>query len=301
MDSVFNPKTGAKTTGVISTWQQILTLPLITKIRTDAQALATLPLFDLDICAHGADISKWQGDPHWSTLLSMTDLVTVRAGYGTTYDPMWTTNREPLRAAKDHIRGIYWYYNTGATAEQQTNIILEALEYFQPGQLETFDLDIEKSYNAYWSTTFRTDPLKILQNIKRARPDIRVRQYWNLDVWQNCLMANPAYLEFPIWFAWYPYKPLETALPPLPRNVGYQHIDLWQYWADGNGLGPDYGVESHSIDLNRSRDPLETYYELLKGEPIIEPEPEPEPEPCGCCNLMAQVKQITDKWIPCDS
>ena len=275
-----NPRTGGKITGVLTPWQRILSLLVAASIiARDQRAAYPEEWFHLDHCAHGPDLSKWQGTIDWNTLRLMSDLVIVRAGYGTSYDSQWTANRPFLKTSEKQIRGVYWYYNTGATVEQQTNIILEALSYFQPGELETFDLDIEKSYNNYTSTTFKTAPLQILRNIRNARPDLRIRQYWNLDVWNNYLSAVAGYKEFPAWLAWYPYAPLTTKYPALPNGIPMDLIDLWQYWADGNNQGALYGAQSSAIDLNRSRLPLADYRALFHKP--IDP-----PEPTGCSQAV---------------
>lgn len=291
-----NPKTGGKLTGVLSPWQQVLSLPVAASVIARTHPLrAAYPAewFHFDHCAHGPDLSKWQGEVDWFALRLISDLAIVRAGYGTTYDSQWARNRPFIKASTNLVRGIYWYYNTGATVEQHTNIILEALSYFQPGELETFDLDIEKSYNAYTSTAFKTAPLQILRNIRTARPDLRVRQYWNLDVWNNYLATVPGYLEFPAWLAWYPYSPLTTKYPALPNGVPMDIIDQWQYWADGNNQGSLYGAQSSAIDLNRTRLPLPEYRALFHKEPPIDPPVEPP----GCSQVVIDALVATWETI----
>ena len=266
-----NVKTGAKITGAISNWQKLLSLPMV----TGAIETPYTDYYALDKCAHIVDISKWQGLINWLILWSMTDGAIARLGYGTTQDQKWIENRAGLKSGLNKIRGAYHYYNTGATVEQQVNIILESLRYFAPGELEIFALDVEKSFNAYTSSTFRNDPLKILNQVSQARPDLKILHYSNIDVWENYLKMDPAYLAFEQWVAWYPWYPQTTKYPRLPKGMRYEDIYLWQYWADGNGLGAEHGVESGSIDLNRSRD---TKAEVLKDLLTVGPEPPAEKE-----------------------
>lgn len=278
--SDINLVTGGKLTGRLSTWEHILALPVFPQPLPTVRA-AYPDYYDWAQCAWLADVSAWQGAISWSTLLSKVDGVIVRGGYGTTYDNQWLNNREPLRTARDHVRGVYWYYNTGATWEQQRDKILEALDYFQPGELEGVIVDIEKTYNAYWSPTFQQDPLKILRAVKAARPDLKVQQYWNKDVWENCLKANGDYLEFGVWYAWYPYFPDQVQYPSLPKGVSYEQIDLWQDRADQNLVGLEYGVQSKALDQSRSRDTRAEFFQTYKGTVVTPPPPPPPEEETG--------------------
>ena len=59
--------------------------------------------------------------------------------------------------------------------------------------------------------------------------------------------------EYDLWVAHYTSAPEGTIVgtkpvPWIPNDWGTEHYDFWQYSADGNMLGSEYGVESDSID-----------------------------------------------------
>ena len=69
--------------------------------------------------------------------------------------------------------------------------------------------------------------------------------YSNLSFTQGYL-GSPEWLsKFPLWIANYTFAE-QPAMPSI-----WDDWTFWQWSADGNHLGPTYGAESDSIDLNR--------------------------------------------------
>jgi hypothetical protein len=96
-------------------------------------------------------------------------------------------------------------------------------------------------------------------------------------------------LTIKFWLAWYPYDP-QTKFPALPKAMTFDDIYLWQYWADGNNLGLQYGVESGSIDLNRSRDERsEAFEDLKQGWGLVVP-----PDPSGGVKMNDVLDEVIE-------
>jgi len=261
-----------------TTWETILSLSVVERLRNIETPKQLW--YDLEHCAILVDMSYYQGDIAWHILRELVDGAIVRMGYAAILDKKWPLNKAYLRGLAEKIRGTYWYYSTGASWRQQSDLILEELEYFSPGDLEIFALDIEAAYN-HQGNTFRNDPLKILAEVTYERPDINVWFYTNVSVWEDWLRANVAYLEYLMWLAWYPWDRQKTTKPYLPKNVSHENIVLWQDWTDGNNLGSKYGVQSVSLDMNRTRDTREEVFAdlLHAGSPVTQPQPQPYPWP----------------------
>ncbi len=280
---VIRTETGAKITGKATTWENILSLPVLDaaarKVGFNDISTAQPDWYKLGVCAQVADMSKWVGVISWDVLLALVHGVIIRCGYAGIIDQRWDINRIGLKHAPGIFKGTYWYYNTGTGVDRTVDLILECLSFFAPGEIHMFALDIEKGYNAWESRSFRTEPLKIMNQVQAARPDITVVQYFNMDTWVTALRMIEGYLRYMIWYAWYPWD-VNKAYPwtgTAATKVTMDNFFLWQYSADGNKQGAKYGVQSRDIDLNKSRDSVEEFYADW-GVHILEPGEPPPPD-----------------------
>lgn len=91
--------------------------------------------------------------------------------------------------------------------------------------------------------------------------------FWNRYV----LKGN--WSRFPLWVANYTL----ASEPLLPRD--WKDYLIWQYSADGNLLGPTYGAESKSIDLNRFNGDEAAFQAFISGASTP-------PEPTGMVRLQ---------------
>jgi len=85
-------------------------------------------------------------------------------------------------------------------------------------------------------------------------PAIYTRASW----WDVNIPRSDAWRRYPLWVAHY-----DVAIPRIPAD--WDAWTLWQYSADGNGRGAEFGAQSDSIDLS--------YY---VDAPVVPP-PEPAP------------------------
>lgn len=73
---------------------------------------------------------------------------------------------------------------------------------------------------------------------------------------------------YPLWVAQYPWVVTPFTRPSLPGS--WTNWDIWQFSADNNGLGPEFGVDAGDIDLNYYQG---SYDSLLHWLETDEPEP----------------------------
>ena len=185
--------------------------------------------------------------------------VMIRVGYGLKLDSQFVANFNA--AEKENIfLGTYHYFLAGMNTIEQAKL---HLRYAVQGRDE-FPLAIDLEYSTnHDGTSNRPGPnylqqvLDYLHCLEDAghnpviysrythilyylkRPPLGTRAY---DLWAE--LAN-----YRLWLAQYAKDPRITLVGP---NVPHPWVSYWMFQcsADGNGMGPMYGVHSPSIDLN---------------------------------------------------
>jgi len=87
--------------------------------------------------------------------------------------------------------------------------------------------------------------------------------------------------EYDLWVAWYPFVYADWMKPPLPYP--WTEYKIWQYSADGNRRGAEFGASSGDIDLNWFPG---SYDDLLSWLNVDAPEPQQPTEPSGLYNIV---------------
>lgn len=77
--------------------------------------------------------------------------------------------------------------------------------------------------------------------------------------------------DYPLWVASYPYIWTSLSKPVMPGGI-WDDWTIWQYSADTNGRGAEFGVQAKSVDLNWYQG---SYADLLHWLKVDEPVPEP--------------------------
>jgi hypothetical protein len=96
--------------------------------------------------------------------------------------------------------------------------------------------------------------------------------------WDGNVMPADKWSSYPLHVANY----TSAAQPYMPRD--WDEWDVWQWSADGNGKGHEYGADSHDIDLNRMK--------IEFWNKHIEIEPDPEPEPSKVITLQQSLRAV---------
>ena len=94
--------------------------------------------------------------------------------------------------------------------------------------------------------------------------------------WDGNVMPADKWRNYPLHVANY----TSAAQPYMPRD--WEEWDVWQWSADGNGKGHEYGADSHDIDLNRMK--VEFWNKHIGV--IAPPDPDPDPDPSKVITLQ---------------
>lgn len=97
-------------------------------------------------------------------------------------------------------------------------------------------------------------------------PDI----YTNVGYWNTNTVHDPIFNNCNLVVA--NYTTAKTPLIPREWNGFFGLLKrwrIWQYSADGNGLGAKYGAASHSIDLNRFNGDENAFKKMLFSTPVV--------------------------------
>jgi GH25 family lysozyme M1 (1,4-beta-N-acetylmuramidase) len=201
----------------------------------------------------GADVSKWQGEMNWQTCSDAgAKFAFIRAGSISIGGELYTDYhfiRNASLAADYMPVGFYWYFRPQhdpvAQADYFCNLIRDEDWKLPPV------LDLEN--NGYLGPVSVTEAAKIFT----------MQVYVNLDIfpvlytrgyWFNENTISDAVWDFvDLWIARYtsrskPWGNLFDSSRLKPHS--FDDWTFWQYSADGNGRGPEFGAKSKSIDLN---------------------------------------------------
>lgn len=192
--------------------------------------------------AHGIDISKWQVSFDPTVNPDDIHFVVMRAGYGIFPDPIFDKLHDSIQPIE--VRGIYHYFRSEWDWKSQADFFLTLVE--NKG-FHFYALDIETGDNVR-SRTFAQGAEQWLKYVaeKSGKPVIL---YTNPAVYNGWLKPYGNWMtQYPLWLAQYWLQPDRNKKPGLPTGV--TDWKIWQYSADGNFKGKEYGVGSRHIDLD---------------------------------------------------
>jgi len=138
---------------------------------------------------------------------------------------------------------LYTVWDPTYPMEAQVQAFLKGLV---PSDWHLIAVDVERRHgwgvNSPRVLNALTYVLHSIANWHGKRPFI----YTARSVWNRYYSTGNQFAEFPLWVANY-----QRANPVLPAS--WSDYAIWQYIADGNKLGPYYGVKSMSIDLDTAK------------------------------------------------
>lgn len=230
------------------------------------------------------DVSSWQGVIDWTVMSTKTDVIYIRAGYGNNgFDPKALENCANARA-NGILFGLYWYVKAGKDFRLHIDSFQQVIDEVKPALPPVFDCE----YTDYTTNikNLTTQWLAKLYNnwtTTRDNPIIYTRATW----WNEKTSRTDWPKQCKLWTAHY----TTAAQPAIPDDWGKVAVPrtwtFWQYSANGNGKGDEYGVDgSYDIDLNRFNGTLEQFEDMFgvsieKPDPEPPPDPEPVPDDCG--------------------
>ena len=215
--------------------------------------------------ATGIDVSYAQGRMDWNKARAQgIAFAFARANYGLHEQDSQIANNWPGMKAAGLLRGAYAFFIFNQSAEQQAEFTLSIV-----GNGGDFPLvvDIEKFKTSGVDETPAAERVEKLHTwldyVERQtgrKPIIYTSAYeWQITV------NSTEFGDYPLWVA----NETSAAQPYLPS--GWKSWLFWQYAADKDGLGRQYGAQSADIDLDRFNGTVADLHNLTSGSSTITP------------------------------
>jgi lysozyme len=236
----------------------------------------------------GIDVSTYQSVIDWDKAKAAgAQWAFIRACFGKSKDAQFDRNwSESKRVGIP--RGAYGWVINGANQVDNANYFMSILGNDRGELQPACDFEKYQSGGVWKYPTFgelRTFVERV-EVIDGRKPFI----YTSTGYWKS--LANSTTqtwaVKYPYWHAQY----TSAATPVIP--VPFPTWTFWQYSADGNGRGKEFGAQSSAIDINRFNGDMMDFQKLL-GVEVIEPDPPIVPGNLGCCEvLQAQVNKLLE-------
>ena len=220
---------------------------------------------------HIVDVSRWQGDINVSKMLkSGTKALYIKAGgtdknNGASYtDGRFRENAQKFSEIVPC--GYYYFFYPHFDGAKQANYFCNLLKSVKWNLPPAIDIE-SNPQNVGWGH-FQHQIKKFLDTVQsqlNQKCVIYTRaMFWNANV------GKPAWAsDYKLWLARYgedlqhPWNNNPNSnLRPRPWTDYW----LWQYSADKNGLGKEFGVDTFGIDINRVNMTEEEFYTFAKWE-----------------------------------
>lgn len=209
----------------------------------------------------GIDVSSYQGEMDFNVAKKAGVKVAIlRLGYGTVKDTLFEENYKKAREANIDLIGFYHVFYPGYDPIRQADFVNYELTLKKPDIHIFADVEIKSNISKY---TYNYRLKTYLNNIKFYRKGIYTRaEFW------NSYIGNQYYdwSVYPLWIARY-NSVIEHPWETPPKPVSWNDFKIWQYSADGNRQGKNFGASSINIDLNRVR--YGYYYLWLARKKLI--------------------------------
>jgi GH25 family lysozyme M1 (1,4-beta-N-acetylmuramidase) len=235
------------------------------------------------------DISRWQGDIDKQKFLDAGALgVIIRAGsinVNPYADFQFANNVEKFNG--EIPCGYYWYFRPEFIALTQANYLGNLLKNAQV-DLPVF-ADVESNNSFVSMGTFQnrlSEFLTILENSFGLEVGIYTRgEFWNTN------LGNPSWAgNYKLWIARYNNSLDHPWGDGFYRPRPWSDWWLWQYSADGNGRGAEFGAESPDIDINRYNGTLEEFYADANWN-------QEKPPTKPWCGITQKIKGLCEKYL----
>lgn len=191
----------------------------------------------------GVDLSRYDGKVDWAKMKAKNvQFVTCRATVGDYYtDPTFFENMKNAIAAGIRV-SAYHVVVPNISAKSQINRFISEIGGLRLDDEPVLDVELVRDCSRETITGVTMECGHLLMGYAGfAYPMIYTAQgFWNSNV-----ISSAEWEKFPLWVANYTMAPS----PLMPRDWKKWH--RWQWSADGNGRGPEFGVTAASIDLNR--------------------------------------------------
>lgn len=236
------------------------------------------------------DVSRYQAPINFDIMWSRgVRLLIMRLSVGDYYKDTEVDNFYAAARNKGFLTGFYHVTKPSISVEKQWAWIVQCLG----NKVMDIPLILDNEVTDGLNPSTIAAMIEGLTLKERARGGFYPIQYLRGEWWNSNTVYKPAFGKCPLFIARYTSLPHPWNDNALYKPRDWNDYDLWQYSADGNGLGAYYGVGSASVDISRS--PVasldETVARLHKADPI---EPPPPLEPVL---LKAHVKATSTPYV----
>lgn len=186
----------------------------------------------------GIDVSHWQGLVDWHKAKAAgAEFAYFKATDGTGYvDSMLQENLDTCILP----HGAYHFFHPELDAQAQAQFFMANV----PELALPPAVDVEINRNNISTSVFRTRLSAFLTALE-ARYGVLPVIYTRKSFWDPELGRTSFAGKYPLWVAHY----TTASEPYLP--VDWSHWTIWQYSADKNGRGREFGCQSTDVDIDR--------------------------------------------------
>lgn len=201
--------------------------------------------------AHGIDVSTWQGEMNWQVAGTKADFAFIRAGSingstGVLYEDYQFIRNSGLAPQYVDFVSHYWYFRPQLKVLEQADFFCELVagsaRHLRPvADIEsTGGLSREKV-----ASSIQIFCSRVYENIA-----IWPMIYTRAGFWNSYVAYRDLWDDLDLWIARYSTFIQEPWSGTYLKPRDWDQWQIWQYSADGNGKGAEYGAVSKSIDLN---------------------------------------------------
>jgi len=219
----------------------------------------------------GIDVSQWQGVMDWDKAKAAgAQFAYIRAAFGshkdTQFDRNWAETKRvgiPRGAYGWVINGV----NQQVNAQRFKNFVGDDIGELPPTcDFEKYQSSGEWKYPTFGELRTFVERVELLFGVV---PFIySSRGYWTSL--QNHATQTWA-VKCPYWHAQYTKATIPNIPAPFPT------WKLWQFSADGNGRGAEFGAKSSAIDINRFNGDIVDFEKFIGGD-VYDPNDPPKDE-----------------------
>jgi len=229
------------------------------------KVLARLSVAIISVVSYieGIDISAWNYLMNFLLLPIFVKFLMVRGGYNKTRDSRFSEYKQALLAKKVPF-GIYWYVYAGYDMNSQLLAFQKVLDeggWVLPPCADFEYTILDSAKTTAWIKLF-------MEKLQALYPTRKLMIYTSPGWWNSHVLRNTWAKLYWLWVAHW----TTLASPILPYDWPADKAIMWQYSADGNGLGTDYGSFGDAdMDLDRFIGPVELWNELTGAEVLPDP------------------------------
>ena len=223
----------------------------------------------------GIDVSTWQDEMDWPKARSAgAEFAFIRAGSinsitGECYkDYQFDRNSE---IGPEHMPcAYYWYSRPKFDGKKQADYFMGLIHdkrgFGWVNDIEVVDTSYDEALRQTMNLSIRMGQIHPGKKILYSRA-----LWWNSTMHRGNLTKLDWAASMDLWIARYHSGIQHPWGDGYCKPIDWDDWKFWQWSADGNGLGPTYGGNSNSMDLNRFNGDLADFNRYIGKEVPAKP------------------------------